>query len=121
MKKITAIASLMTATALLGLGSVAHAEYTGPNSEKKRAENLAQILKKPVDDQAVRLSGYLVSKVGKDEYLFSDGKNQIVVEIDKKVFPKQSISEKDRIIIEGEVDVDKNKAPEIDVKRIILP
>lgn len=94
------------------------AQYTGPGHLVKT--DLAQILDKPVDDDLVTLQGYLIKKVSSDKYLFSDGKNQIRVEIDQDVFPTQPFDDKDLIQIEGEVEKDFLESPEIDVKRLTV-
>ncbi|MDD4865275.1 MAG: NirD/YgiW/YdeI family stress tolerance protein [Alishewanella agri] len=103
---------------LSGLSFSSIAQYTGPGHLVKT--DLAQILDKPVDDDLVKLQGYLVKKVSSDKYLFSDGKNQIRVEIDQDVFPPQPFDDKDLIQIEGEVEKDFLESPEIDVKRLTV-
>lgn len=109
--------------ALLGVmlpGMVAYAQYAGPGSSVN--SDLGKILANPVDDEQVKLTGYLIRKVSSDKYIFSDGKHQIRVEIDKDVFPSQPFDEKTLIEIEGEVEKDFLESVEIDVERItILP
>lgn len=99
-------------------GMLAYAQYTGPGSGVN--SDLGNILANPVDDEPVRLTGYLIRKVSSDKYIFSDGKHQIRVEIDKDVFPTQPFDEKTLIEIEGEVEKDFLESVEIDVERITI-
>lgn len=73
------------------------------------------ILKDPIDDQDVKLTGYLIKKVSSDKYIFKDGNAQIRVEIDNHVFPQQPFDEGTLITIIGEVEKDFLQSPEIDV------
>lgn len=94
------------------------ADYSGPGANNAET-NLATILQNPIDDQEVKLEGYIIQKLGKERYLFSDGKNEIQVEIDDKDLPRKSFNEKHKVVIYGEVDKDR-KGVEIDVDRIEL-
>lgn len=93
------------------------AQYVGP-STLNTPMSVADILKKPVDDQDVVLSGFITKKVGKEKYMFSDGTGEIRVEIEAEDFPAQKIDAKTRVEIRGEVEIDFMQSPEIDVKRI---
>jgi uncharacterized protein (TIGR00156 family) len=77
-----------------------------------------QILKKPVDDQDVVLRGNILRKVDDDEYIFSDGTGEIRAKIDDDDLPAQ-VSEKTKVEIPGEVDVDNGRA-KIDVEKVII-
>ncbi|MBU2926308.1 NirD/YgiW/YdeI family stress tolerance protein [Colwellia sp. 1_MG-2023] len=77
--------------------------------------DIASILEDPVDDQDVKLTGYLIKKVSSDKYIFKSGDKQIRVEIDNHVFPKQQFDENTLITILGEVEKDFLQSPEIDV------
>ncbi len=94
-----------------------YAQYVGP-STLNTPLSVAEILKKPVDDQDVVLSGFITQKVGKEKYMFSDGTGEIRVEIEAEDFPAQKIDAKTRVEIRGEVETDFLQSPEIDVKRI---
>lgn len=101
--------------------SSAQANYIGPSSIKTIG-TVAEILKDPVDDQRVLLRGYLIKQVGKEKYIFSDGSNQIRVEIDYEVFRGQTVDEKTRVELVGEVEKDFLESPEVDVEVLtILP
>jgi uncharacterized protein (TIGR00156 family) len=81
---------------------------------------LAQILENPKDDQLVTLQGYLIKKVSSDKYIFKSEKDEIRVEIDHYVFPKQPFDRNVLIEITGEVEKDFLESPEIDVDRLII-
>ena len=72
------ITILASVAALCLSASVAQAQYVGP-STTTNYKNVAEILKNPVDDTVVVLSGHLLRKVGKEKYIFSDGSAEIRV------------------------------------------
>ena len=76
---------------------------------------MAEILKNPVDDQAVVLRGFILSKVDKEKYMFSDGTGQIRVDIDSRLFPFEKIDDKVKVELRGEVEKEFMETPEIDV------
>ena len=67
-------------------------------------------MKNPIDDTQVSLEGYVTRKIpgSKDHYEFKDLKGGVIdVEIDHDKWPTGvSISEKTKVTIVGEVDVD---------------
>ena len=101
----------------ISIPATVYAQYVGP-STLNTPLSVADILKKPVDDQDVVLSGFITKKVGKEKYMFSDGTGEIRVEIEAEDFPAQKIDAKTRVEIRGEVETDFLQSPEIDVKRI---
>ena len=103
---------------LITLSHTAFAQYVGPSNLVKT--ELSQIIDKPVDDDYVKVQGYLIKKVSSDKYILSDGKQQIRVEIDDYVFPSQPFGENDLIEIEGEIEKDFLESPEIDVNRLTV-
>lgn len=58
------------------------------------------------DDDKVILEGYLVKKIGKEEYLFKDKTGEIKLEIDDKKLRNITVTPKTLIRIKGEVDSD---------------
>lgn len=74
---------------LFGLMGNAQAQFTGPGALPEKT-SLAEVLANPVDDQRVRLRGHLVKQLSSDKYLFSDGQQQIRVEIDRKDMPPEA-------------------------------
>lgn len=97
--------------------SAALAQYVGPSSAPSY-ETIADVLKNPVDDAPVVLTGYLVKQVGNEKYLFSDGRSEIRVDIDHKHLPATPVDEKTRVEIRGEVEKDFLQSPEIDVESV---
>lgn len=116
-RKIAALTLLATGAFLLQGAQPASAEYTGPGATKT-VDTVAQVLKNPVDDQNVSLTGILTKKVGSDKYTFSDGTGEIRVEIDSEDFPKVAVDDKTKIRITGEVEKDFMESPEIDVDTV---
>ena len=71
------------------------------------------------DNSYVRLKGKIVSKVGKEKYLFKDNTGSIQIEIDDDDWKGVQAGPKDTVIIEGEIDKDWNEIS-IDVDTIQL-
>ncbi|ELY6247011.1 YgiW/YdeI family stress tolerance OB fold protein [Cronobacter universalis] len=69
------------------------------------------------DDAWVVLEGNIVRKMGKELYEFRDASGTVNVDIDDHVWNGVTITPKDKVRIEGEVDKDWNSV-EIDVKKI---
>ena len=65
--------------------------------------SIAEALRSPGDTR-VELDGFIIKKVGEEKYIFSDGKDQIEVEIDAKHFPAVRIDDKTKVRISGEVE-----------------
>lgn len=107
-------AMILAGAATLTLMMPAHAQYSGPNAQTT-LDTVAAVLKKPVDDQAVVLRGYLTRQVAKEKYLFSDGTGEIRVDIDDKYLRGVQINDKTKVELHGEVEKDFLESPEIDV------
>lgn len=106
-------------TLLFGLIGGAQAQFTGPGALPVKT-SLAEVLANPVDDQRVKLRGHLIKQLSSDKYLFSDGSQQIRVEIDHKDMPSQAFGPDVTLVIEGEVEKDFLESPEIDVDRVSI-
>jgi uncharacterized protein (TIGR00156 family) len=63
-------------------------------------------VKKMSDDAYVTMSGYITKRLSDDTYNFTDGKDNLTVEIGKKAWRGQTITPKDKILLQGEVDKD---------------
>ena len=117
-------AKKLLAIAALGASAIAcasaFAQYVGPSAAVPTYRSVADVLKNPVEDAPVALEGYLTKKVAKEKYMFSDGKNEIKVEIDNEDFPTTPVNEKTRVQIRGEVDREILRNPEIDVKHVLI-
>lgn len=113
MRVRVSLASLLAVTAF-SFALPAQAQYVGPSSTP--AVSVEEILKNPVDDQEVRLQGYLLRQLSPKSYIFSDGSAEIVAEIKPKRFEGLAeINEKVKVEIYGEIDTSLYRAPEIDV------
>ena len=106
---------ILAALALVVAGT-ASAQYVGPSG--MRPTSVAEVLKNGKDDQQVMLQGVLLKKLGHEKYEFSDGTATVRVEIDDKIFPRETIDEKTRVEIVGEIEKDFMTSPEIDVDTI---
>lgn len=103
----------------VGMASHAQAQYAGPGALPV-VTSLSEVLERPVDDQRVRLQGHLVKQLSSDKYLFSDGRQEMRVEIDHEDLPTTPIDQNVTLLIEGEVEKDFMTSPEIDVDRLSI-
>ena len=71
------------------------------------------------DNTPVRLKGNVIQSLGDEKYLFTDGNQTIIIEIDTEDWGGQDVSAKDTVIITGEIDKDLF-GTEIDVETIQL-
>ena len=108
-------AGLLASSVLI---SPVSAQYAGPTADDLMLSKVADILQNPKDDVDVTLKGHLLRKVGDEDYIFSDGSGEIVVEIDDDDFPRQRVDEKTLVEIKGEVDTSRHRPPEIDVDKV---
>ncbi len=115
MKKIFIAAMFVGASAVPILS---HAQITGP--AHRDATTVESILKAPKDDQDVVLQGRLLRKTGNDTYVFSDGTGEITVDIDDDDLPQEKIDENILVELRGEVDVEGQRPPQVDVDTVRL-
>lgn len=92
------------------------AQYSGPSAIGQTS--VAEILKSPVDDQDVQLQGHILRQTSHDKYIFSDGTGEIVAEIKTRHFAGQSVDEKTKVEIIGEVDTSRKRPPKIEVDSV---
>jgi len=78
--------------------------------------SVADVLKQPKETY-VTLHGHIVKQLSKDTYSFTDGKDNLTVEIENKYWHGQTISPKDKLAIGGEVDHEDGKVM-VDVKSL---
>jgi len=113
-------APLLTAPLLLAVAAgVAQAQYTGPGTQRP-PNTLGELIANPIEGQGVQLRGRLVQQLNGTKYMFSDGSNQIRVQITNELFPRVAIDERTEIEIVGRVERDFMETPEIDVSAIDL-
>jgi len=115
----------MTGAALLALAAAttAWSQFTGPGAQQPPASvvlrTVAEVLRKPIDDQPVQLTGSLVRQTGRETFVFRDATGEIQVEIDREDFPAgQPVGPDTIVVIDGEVDTRFMRKPEIDVERL---
>lgn len=116
---IRTLALAAASTLALSVASPALAQFQGPGAAQSPAR-VAEILRNPIDDQKVTLTGVIVRKVGDERYIFSDGSGEIQVEIDDDDLPGRPFGPEERVEIRGEVDVERNRTLEIDVDSVRL-
>ena len=115
-------AALAIGTGLLPLAAAA--QYVGPGtvSSLRAPATLTELLLQPIDGLQVKFRGRLLQQLNHNQFLFSDGKSQIRVQINADQFPQQTIDDKTEVEIAGTVEKDFMETPEIDVKAIaVLP
>ena len=62
------------------------AQFTGPGTGGGGGTTVKEVLGRAPDDAWVTLRGRITQKVGHEKYLFTDGTDQITVDIDDKYF-----------------------------------
>lgn len=106
---------------LLFTAYCAFSQYIGPSSTSKVTtvkeiiDNAAQYDK---TDALLKIQGYLVGQINKENYWFKDATGKIMVEIEVKQFPAFPIDEKTELILIGEVDHDLLEELEFEVESI---
>ena len=115
--------SLVALGAMTAFSSVAMANYQGPtNSVSKVTVN--QLSSMPEDTRVI-LEGRLTNQLGAEYFEFTDKTGVITVEIDREDLPydfeknqPMSFSEKDTVLLRGEVDHEDNRQSSIDVEEM---
>ena len=87
--------------------------FQGPNGSVTTVESAKSLR----DDTWVPLRGNIVERISDDLYVFKDASGTINVDIDHKRWNGVTVTPKDTVEIQGEVDKDWNSV-EIDVKQI---
>ena len=109
----------------LGLSTSALAnDFTGPQQAGGfqgpglAPSSVAEALKLN-DDTPVVLVGQIEKSLGDEKYLFKDASGSVTVEIDNEDWRGVTVTPKDTIVIQGEIDKDFFKT-EIDVDSVAL-
>lgn len=115
MKKISVfvIAGMMASSASFA-GFIADAPVAPQNADV--IVSVAQV-KKMRDDTPVIVQGNIIQRMGNEKYLFRDGTDSVVVEIDDEDWGGVDVRATDTVKLYGEVDASMFKT-EIDVDRI---
>ena len=91
--------------------------YTGSSQDKVTTVSAVKTF---ADNSYISLQGNIVSKIGKEKYLFKDSTGTITVEIDDKVWAGTTVNANDTVKITGEVDKDFNSlSVEVDTISVI--
>jgi uncharacterized protein (TIGR00156 family) len=83
-----------------------------------RVSTVQEVLASQKDDEDVVLRGQIVRHVKGEDYMFSDGTGEIEIEIDDDDYSKDRIQMNTEVEIRGEVDLDRNERPTIEVDEI---
>ena len=96
MKRLLVLLMIMTALP-------ANAAFVADTPQKTTP--VASVLKMK-DDSFVSIQGKIIKQIGDEKYLFTDGKTQIVVEIDDELLLNITVTPQNTILLTGEVDKD---------------
>lgn len=77
----------------------------GFNDTAVQPMSVASVLKLS-DDTYVTMQGFVTKRLGDEEYYFSDGTGNIILEVKDKVWHGQVVSPKDKIAVFGVVEED---------------
>jgi uncharacterized protein (TIGR00156 family) len=70
-------------------------------------------------DQLVKVKGFIIKQINKDDYTFQDSTETIRVELKKKYMPVQPFDDKTELIMICEVDYDMLEGVELEVEEIV--
>ena len=122
MNKLLAVSTLAL---MIGFAGAAHAQYQGAMAPRGGftgpglAVSTVAEANKMSDDQPVVLVGQIQQSLGDEKYLFKDASGSVTVEIDNEDWRGVTVTPKDTIVIQGEIDKDFFKT-EIDVDSVAL-
>ncbi|GKX61546.1 outer membrane protein [Pragia fontium] len=88
--------------------------FSGPNTSQTTVDKALKMS----DDSWVTLRGNIEQQVGKKRYLFRDETGTINIEVDRKRWNGITVTPKDKVEIQGEIDKDWSSI-EVDVKKIV--
>ncbi len=119
--KSTLITIALSATMLLGMAMAKGDDhnktplsYTGP-ADLSLIADLGKN-KSFFKDEDVIMEGYIIRQINKDEFIFTDGKDEIQIELEDDVQWAQSLNEKTKVRIFGEYEG--GKTLEIEVEHL---
>ena len=104
----------------IGFG-ILYAGYIGPQDKQSLATVAESLMAN--DDTDVVFSGNIINSTNDDHYTFQDSTGKINVEIDDGTFKGINVTNKSKVTLYGEVDIDHENGKEvisIDVDRITL-
>jgi uncharacterized protein (TIGR00156 family) len=108
------VVAIFFLTGIVGAQEWQRGGYTGPSI----GISTIQDAKRMWDESPVALEGKIERFVGDEKYMFTDGGDSIIVEIDNDSWRGLSVGAADVVIIYGEVDKNFGRT-EIEVDRIV--
>ena len=118
----TLITLVMAWILLFATSIIIFAQYQGPASVDK-IYSIKDIKEKASkldrSDQLVKVKGFIIKQINKDDYTFQDSTGTIRVELKKKYMPEQPFDEKTELIMICEVDYDMLEGVELEVEEIV--
>lgn len=112
------VVSLGLSTSALASGFTGPQQAGGFQGPGLAPSSVAEALKLN-DDTPVVLVGQIEKSLGDEKYLFKDASGSVTVEIDNEDWRGVTVTPKDTIVIQGEIDKDFFKT-EIDVDSVAL-
>ena len=112
------VVSLGLSTSALANGFTGPQQAGGFQGPGLAPSSVAEALKLN-DDTPVVLVGQIEKSLGDEKYLFKDASGSVTVEIDNEDWRGVTVTPKDTIVIQGEIDKDFFKT-EIDVDSVAL-
>ena len=121
MKKLLAASVLMfSSMSVMAAPQSAQGGFSGPNEAAPLTQaqggfngpsavpvlNTVKAALHADENATVELTGYIISSIGNEEYMFKDVTGEIKIEIDKKDWHGITVTPTTKIIIRGEVDKD---------------
>ena len=111
---------LMAGTMLCGGAYAKHdCDCSDCRAKMERKMMTGGQVQKLSDDAYVTMEGYITKRLSDDEYNFTDGTNNVTVEIDDKDWRGLKVTPKDKIIVNGKVDKDLTSF-KVEVKSLTL-
>ena len=95
-----------------------HMKKGGFNDVDAQPMSIAMLKELP-DEAYVTLHGFITKRLSDDTYNFTDGTDNVVVEVDDKVWRGQLVSPKDKVAIFGEIDKERGQVT-VDVKSLMM-
>lgn len=119
MKKFFLILGILCFTAAVNAQAQAQGGFVGP-SDVPTGIITVKAAKDLKDDSYVTLQGNVTKKVADEKYMFTDGTDSILIEVDDEDWRGINATPETKIQIQGEVDKHLMKEIEIDVDMVTL-
>ena len=117
--------ALLTVAMTCLLATASYAQFGGGFEGPVGVDQTPISVKQAVDswdNTKVVLKGHILSALGDEKYTFTDGADQVIVEIDDEIWAGRKVTPENTVQIFGEVDKDMFKPTEIEVYSLtVLP